>query len=83
MYAKIKLYFHRIVYTLLIGSLIYLLFSTNTLYFKYENMSVTLGITRTISDDIATINEMMRNNNEALQDTDAIIEDAKRRGIFD
>ena len=90
---KLSKYITITAYTILLSIITYLLIVSGILYFKYNDLSITIGLNfdiearshaedKSISTAIKEAKEQLFRSKKEMRDTDAIIEDARRRGIL-
>ena len=72
-------------YIIIVLLLSFILIDNNIMFAKYENYSVCVGLdtSTTILEDIASADESILQSQKAIDEANILIEDAKKRGLFD
>jgi len=79
--AKIRKYFVTSITVAFIISVGFVLVESGTLFFYTNKLSVTVGLNLEREKPM-TVEELLRKSDDAIADTDRMIEDARARGII-
>jgi|FLOH01.1.fsa_nt_gi hypothetical protein len=78
---NIKKWFMRLFILSLVITVIALLFHSKILFYKYENMIITVGVSGKYHNE--TVSETIKRTDIELEDTQKLIDDARNMGILD